>query len=177
MKLSKDRRKGLIEETGVPGVSDKKTEEQKFDLRLKRLGGVPGAGGVTIPLGGPWMGVRWTPDGLPDCQAEVVDLMLNTYRWDDIKDQRNFTFYKDELIDGRFVVSGQVRTACPGELLQVDVSVDGGSSWVRALFSPEAMTFRYEFDPAAYPELDLRVRPSFQAGPVEQYRRATGTSK
>lgn len=174
-KLSQKKAQSLVGETGVPGVSDEESEEKKYGQQGEQRGQLPQGG--TLTPGASWMGVRWTPEGLPDCQASVQDLMLNTYRWDEIRDQRDFTFYKDELVNGRFVVSGQVSTQCPGELLQVDVSVDGGASWVQAVFNPQAGTFRYEFDPTGFTELDLRVRPSFQPDLVEKYRASTGLGR
>lgn len=168
-KLTQAQLKRLIEQTEMPG-NDGKSEEEKFQ---DTFGGTGGGG----EPGDTWMGVRWTAAGVPDCKAEVAELVLNSYKWDDIKDYRDFTFYKDELINDRFVVSGMIQTNCLAELLNVQVSVDGGVSWAEARFSEETGSFRYAFDPSGFRDLDLRVRPTFRKEYVEKYQKLKGISR
>lgn len=168
-RLSQQKIQDLLQRTGVPGVSEGSEE----GLHRQRYGG-GGGGGVTP---GEYFGVKWTAEGLPDCRAEVLDLMLNSYKWDDIKDYRGFTFYRDELIGGRFVVSGLIKTDCPAEILDIEVSADGGTSWVRARFSKETMTFRYAFNPTGFSELDLRVRPTFKSEIVDEVQVRMGLKR
>lgn len=151
--LSAARLKAQVAQSELPGNGGK-TEDALYEETRAREGGRTGK----APPGG---------DGLPDCTASVVDLTLNHYLWDDIKQYRDFTFFKDELVDGRFVVSGSIKTGCPPGILVVEVSLDGGESWERARFSAEALTFRYEFDPAGYEDLDLRVRASFDPETID----------
>ena len=167
-KLSQAQIQRLIEKTEMPGNGGK-SEEDNFEDTYG-----DGAGGGSGKPGDTWMGVRWTPEGIPDCKAEVAELVLNSYKWDDIKDYRDFTFYKDELINDRFVVSGMIQTNCLAELLNVQVSVDGGVSWAEARFSEETGSFRYAFDPTGFRDLDLRVRPTFRKEYVEKYQKLKG---
>lgn len=162
-KLSSDQVNGLLNTTGTSSQTGNQMHQQKF--------GATGSGGGVAPED--FMGMKWV-NGLPDCSAEVSELRLNNYRWDDIKGYRNFTFYKDELVNGNFVLSGQIKSDCDADVLVVEVSVDGGSSWVSALYSAQANTFRYEFDPAGFTDLDFRVRPTFKGSVIEAYKKQSG---
>lgn len=164
--LSERRRRQLIERTQMPG-NNGQTEEDLHEQQYGSGGGTDtgDAGGA-----GSWMGVEWTADGLPDCQAKVYDLVLNSYPYADIREHRNFTFYRDELINGRFVVSGSIQTDCPGEILGVECSIDGGRSWQAARVNSEALTFRYAFDPTGIADIDLKVRAVYKKSVIDAYR-------
>lgn len=167
-KLSQRALSRLLRQTAVGGEGDSPIA----DFWKKRY--PTGGGGRGAAPGGEFMGVRWTSAGLPDCKAEIGVLMLNSYKWDDIKGYDNFTFYRDELINERFVVSGQVTTECPENLLAVEVSLDGGNSWASAKYDPNTLEFRYEFDPTGFSDLDLKVRPSFERDAIRRYRQNAG---
>jgi len=191
--LTTRRRDQLIGQTEMPG-NEGRSEEEHFEERfgeggsgdgarrgdagdldeaeLRRLlrGVVPGS----LAPRSRFAGVQWGADELPDCAAEVEGILLNDYAWDDLDDYRNFTFYRDELVNGRFVVSGDVRTTCPPHLVEVEVSLDGGRTWARARFSQETRTFRYAFDPTGWTNLDFRVRAVFDDEVVRAYHIGRG---
>ncbi len=169
-KLSDVRIQSLVSATWAPGgeglLGEWWTREHGSKKGMQR-GAAPGTGEL-------FRGVRWTPDGLPDCKANVADLYLNSYDWKDLRQYRDFAFFRDELIDGRFVVSGSITTDCPADILGVEVSVDGGRSWVAARYSEKTLTFRYSFDPTGFSDLDLKVRTVFKGEVIEAYRTAQG---
>ncbi len=150
IRLTAERVRQLIGDTELPDNRGR-SEEARFQERFGRRGR-RGAIPVPPPLGG------------GPCRADVRDVFLNGYPWSELRDVPDLVFYRDELAGGRFAVWGRVDGDCPPDLVVVEVSLDGGRSWVDARYAPGSGSFRYEFDPAGYPDLDLAIRTRVAGG-------------